>query len=84
MHGYFMDLKAYQKLLSAVNPFAFEKFKKDQIKNRLAQTARINLKKVTPKANIDYMKELENREQDKTKKKDRALAKDVLADDRFK
>lgn len=62
MHGYFMDLKAYQKLLSAVNPFAFEKFKKDQIKNRLSQTARINLKKVTPKANIDYMKELEQRE----------------------
>ena len=23
MHGYFMELKGYQKLLSAVNPFAF-------------------------------------------------------------
>ena len=28
MHGYFMDLKAYQKLVSAVNPFAYEKYKK--------------------------------------------------------
>lgn len=31
MHGYFMELKTYQKLLSAVNPFAYEKYKKDQI-----------------------------------------------------
>jgi hypothetical protein len=29
MHGYFMELKTYQKLLSAVNPFAYEKYKKD-------------------------------------------------------
>ena len=28
MHGYFMDLKAYQKLVSAVNPFAYEEYKK--------------------------------------------------------
>ena len=28
MHGYFMDLKAYQKLYSAVNPFAFDKYRK--------------------------------------------------------
>lgn len=86
MHGYFMELKAYQKLLSAVNPFAFEKFKKDQVQKRLrAQTeARINLKKTTAKTNIDYVKELEHREQDKTKKKSAAQASDVLADERFK
>jgi ribosome biogenesis protein ENP2 len=29
MHGYFMELKHYQKLLSAVNPFAFEQYKKN-------------------------------------------------------
>ena len=30
MHGYFMELKAYQKLLLANDPFAYEKYKKDQ------------------------------------------------------
>jgi ribosome biogenesis protein ENP2 len=29
MHGYFMELKTYQKLLSAVNPFAFDNYKKE-------------------------------------------------------
>ena len=46
MHGYFMELKSYQKLLSAVNPFAFEQYKKSQIQKKLAEQTdkRINLK----------------------------------------
>ena len=31
MHGYFMELKAYQKLLAAVNPFAYEKYRQEEI-----------------------------------------------------
>lgn len=37
MHGYFMELKAYQKLLLANDPFAYEKYKKDQIEKRLGK-----------------------------------------------
>ena len=36
MHGYFMELKAYQKLLLANDPFAYENYKKEQIEKRLA------------------------------------------------
>ena len=35
MHGYFMELRAYQKLRSATNPFAYEEFKKEQIKKKM-------------------------------------------------
>lgn len=35
MHGYFMDLKAYQKLYSAVNPFAYDNYKKQKIQEKL-------------------------------------------------
>jgi len=35
MHGYFMELRAYQKLISVADPFAFEKYQKEQIANRL-------------------------------------------------
>ena len=31
MHGYFMELKQYQKLLAIVNPFAYEEFKKKEV-----------------------------------------------------
>ena len=29
MHGYFMELKAYQKLLSIADPFAYEKYRQE-------------------------------------------------------
>jgi len=37
MHGYFMELKAYQKLLASNDPFAYEKFKKEQVEKRLSK-----------------------------------------------
>jgi ribosome biogenesis protein ENP2 len=39
MHGYFMDLKAYQKLVSVADPFAYEKYRQEQIANRLKKKA---------------------------------------------
>jgi ribosome biogenesis protein ENP2 len=31
MHGYFIEMRAYQKLLSVSDPFAFERYRKEQI-----------------------------------------------------
>lgn len=63
MHGYFMELKAYQKLVNAVNPFAYDQYKKDQIAKRLKeqQEKRINIKQKKATVNVDYIKELEKR-----------------------
>lgn len=76
MHGYFMDLKSYQKLLSVVNPFAFETFKKQQVEKRLQEKQKRRIQDLTKKpqlVNFDYVKELES-------KKDSSL----LEDNRFK
>jgi ribosome biogenesis protein ENP2 len=82
-----MELKSYQKLVSAINPFAFEKFKKDQVDKRLReqQEKRINIKSKKATVNVDYIKELEKREQEsgKHKKKSQMQAKEALADNRF-
>jgi len=37
MHGYFMDLKHYQKLVAAANPFAFDKYRKDAIAAKMKE-----------------------------------------------
>ena len=46
MHGYFMELKAYQKLLASSDPFAYERFKKEQVEKKLSkQRERIQVTK---------------------------------------
>lgn len=37
MHGYFMEIKAYQKLAAKADPFAYEKFRQQVIENRLSK-----------------------------------------------
>jgi ribosome biogenesis protein ENP2 len=37
MHGYFIEVKSYQKLLSLADPFAFEKYRQEQIATRMSQ-----------------------------------------------
>lgn len=80
MHGFFMDLRAYQKLISIADPFAYEKFRQEQIANRMnKQRERIQVKKSTNgdrvKVNQQFVDELLQ------KKKG---ASELIADDRFK
>ena len=35
MHGYFIEMRAYQKLLSVADPFAFERYRKELINQKL-------------------------------------------------
>ena len=64
MHGYFMELRAYQKLRSASNPFAFEEYKQEQIKKRMEKMSeRINktdkkASKLDVKVNQDFVNDL--------------------------
>lgn len=88
MHGYFMELKAYQKLVAAVNPFEFEKYRKDLIQKKIREKTerRINIQKnKTAKVNVDYVRELEQRQKDTSSKAKKAAisAGQLLQDDRF-
>mmetsp|Transcript_9984 Transcript_9984/g.23527 ORF Transcript_9984/g.23527 Transcript_9984/m.23527 type:complete len:131 (+) Transcript_9984:458-850(+) len=48
MHGYFMDQRLHRKLKAAMDPFAFEEYRKQKIKQRLdaKRTMRTHIRKV--------------------------------------
>ena len=52
MHGYFLDMRLYHKAKSIVEPFAYEEYKKNRIKQKLDEerASRIKLNKM-PKVN---------------------------------
>lgn len=82
MHGYFMDLKAYQKLFSAVNPFAYDKYKKQKIVDRIEKQGRERIVPQTKaKFNVDYVKELQNRKKKNKQSKEKVENSEALLND---
>nr|XP_058934358.1 nucleolar protein 10 isoform X2 [Kogia breviceps] len=88
MHGYFMDIRLYHKVKLMVNPFAFEEYRKDKIRQKIEETRaqRVQLKKL-PKVNkelaLKLMEEEEEKQKSTWKKKAKSLP-NILTDDRFK
>ncbi|RXN24398.1 nucleolar 10 [Labeo rohita] len=87
MHGFFMDIRLYHKVKTMVNPFAYEEYRKDKIRQKIEESRaqRVQLKKL-PKVNKELaMKLMEESELPikKKKKKGNAVA-NLLTDDRFK
>jgi len=88
MHGYFIDLRLYEKARQIANPFAYEEFKKKRIQEKIEQerATRISAKKKLPKVNRNLAQKLLSTEDDGKKKK--VVAKDAseanpLGDARF-
>lgn len=88
MHGYFIEMRAYQKLLSVADPFAYERFRKEQISQKLnsmrEKRIQVNDTSKLPKVNKDLIKDL--METAKTKKKGvsgEQVAEKLMKDDRF-
>lgn len=86
MHGFFMDMKLYSKAKAAANPYAYEEYKRNKIKQKLAdeRTNRVQLVNSLPKVNRRLAAKL-------LQKKEQAIASDsdtgrktVLEDSRFK
>ena len=60
MHGYFIEMRAYQKLLSVADPFAFDRYRKELISQKLNQLRekRIQIPGRAAQVNKDYAQEL--------------------------
>ena len=60
MHGYYMDIKQYQKLKSISDPFAYEKYRKKKIEDKLNELKdnRIVFQRSLPKVNSQFAKEV--------------------------
>uniref|UniRef100_A0A8C1SES6 Nucleolar protein 10 n=1 Tax=Cyprinus carpio TaxID=7962 RepID=A0A8C1SES6_CYPCA len=86
MHGFFMDIRLYHKVKTMANPFAYEEYRKDRIRQKIeeSRTQRVQLKKL-PKVNKELaMKLMEESELPTRKKKKKGNVDNLLSDDRFK
>ena len=85
-----MELKAYQKLLMANDPFAYEKFKKDQVEKRLSkQRERIQVAKkktfdTDVRVNQQFVDELIDQNTSNKRGKKNTDVEALMTDDRFK
>ena len=83
MHGYFMDMRLYHQVKSIVDPFAYEKYRKDKIKSKIDEerSQRIKVKKL-PKVNKQLAEKLID-ERDMKKSKKKVEQENALDDQRF-
>ncbi|XP_063080309.1 nucleolar protein 10, partial [Engraulis encrasicolus] len=89
MHGFFMDIRLYHKVKTMVNPFAYDEYRKDKIRQKIEESRaqRVQLKKL-PKVNKELALKLLDEGEDeallKSKKKKAKGTTSLLSDDRFK
>ncbi|KAJ0062800.1 hypothetical protein NL108_008072, partial [Boleophthalmus pectinirostris] len=89
MHGFFMDIRLYHKVKSMANPFAYEEYRKDKIRQKIeeSRTQRVQLTKL-PKVNkelaLKLMEEGDDEAELASRKKKGKAVPSILGDDRFK
>uniref|UniRef100_A0A2K6GG04 Nucleolar protein 10 n=1 Tax=Propithecus coquereli TaxID=379532 RepID=A0A2K6GG04_PROCO len=84
MHGFFMDIRLYHKVKLMVNPFAYEEYRKDRIRQKIEETrAQRKLPKVNKELALKLIEEEEEKQKSTWKKKVKNLP-NILTDDRFK
>ncbi|KAM6979798.1 nucleolar protein 10 [Aplochiton taeniatus] len=86
MHGYFMDIRLYHKVKTLTNPFAYEEYRKDKIRQKIEESReqRVHVKKL-PKVNKELaLKLIEAGDNNRVlaAKKGKVQAS-ILNDDRF-
>lgn len=82
MHGFFVDMRLYLKAKSSVNPFTFEKYRKEKVEKKIEESRpqRLQVKSDVPKVNKEVA--LKFMELEDTGKKTKNP--NLLRDDRFK
>ncbi|KAG0173522.1 hypothetical protein DFQ28_008206 [Apophysomyces sp. BC1034] len=78
MHGFFVDLRLYEKAKLIANPFAYEEYKERTVREKIEKerASRIRANNKLPSVNKQLAKKLLDEKNTKSK--------DVLQDDRFK
>lgn len=86
MHGFFIDIRLYHKVKAMVNPFAYEDYRREKIRQKIEETRaqRVQIKKL-PKVNKELALKLYEEEDERPvqKKKQKSMPS-ILTDDRFK
>jgi len=81
MHGYFMDIRLYKKAKQIAEPFNYEEYKRNKIKELIdkERSDRVKIHRL-PQVNKDLARKLNEDTKDKKKGK---VATDLLEDNRF-
>lgn len=84
MHGYFIDMRLYNKARAANDPFAFEKYRREKIRQEIEKTRpnRLQITSNLPAVNKEMAIRLIDEKDTKIGKKKKA--QNLLEDDRFK
>ncbi|KFG28349.1 putative embryo sac development arrest EDA7 [Toxoplasma gondii RUB] len=91
MHGYFLDAKLHRKLQDALEPFGYEEYRREKVRQKVEENKkmRIEIRHKLPKANSALAKRLEEsavgRASGGTKKErqQQEAARQLLTDQRF-
>ncbi|XP_028995324.1 nucleolar protein 10 [Betta splendens] len=89
MHGFFMDIRLYHKVKSMANPFAYEDYRKDKIRQKIEESRieRVQVKKL-PSVNkelaLKLMEEGDNEAELASRKRKGKSVPSILGDERFK
>ncbi|XP_053673486.1 nucleolar protein 10 [Anopheles nili] len=85
MHGFFINIRLYNKAKAVSDTFAFDGFRKDKIRKQIeaSRPARLQLKSALPKVNRELAEQLMQEEHMNNAKRS-AIAKGLLGDNRFK
>uniref|UniRef100_A0A182W6Z4 Nucleolar protein 10 n=1 Tax=Anopheles minimus TaxID=112268 RepID=A0A182W6Z4_9DIPT len=85
MHGFFINIRLYNKAKAVSDSFAFDGFRKDKIRKQIeaSRPARLQLKSALPKVNRELAQQL-IQEKHMSNSKRSAIANGLLGDDRFK
>ncbi|XP_033117481.1 nucleolar protein 10-like [Anneissia japonica] len=88
MHGYFMDIRLYHKARAIADPFAYEEYRRNKIREKIdeARKNRVRINKL-PKVNRDIAARILDQDgvvaNNKKAKAKIAAQKNLLSDDRF-
>lgn len=83
MHGYFIDARLYNKAKAVVDPFAFERFRKEKIRKEIEseRKSRLHIKTNLPKVNQELALKIMDEQANNAKA---AKTTNLLEDSRFK
>ncbi|KAM7351705.1 nucleolar protein 10 lethal (2) 34Fd [Cochliomyia hominivorax] len=86
MHGYFIDARLYNKAKALVDPFAFERFRKEKIRQEIEseRKPRLQLNTKLPKVNQELALKILDEQSNPSTKQAQKQMPNLLEDNRFK
>ncbi|KAH8352430.1 hypothetical protein KR084_004133 [Drosophila pseudotakahashii] len=86
MHGYFMDARLYNKAKAVVEPFAFDRFRKDKIRQEIEseRKSRLQIESKLPKVNKELALKIMDEQANPSNSSKQRNVPNLLEDSRFK